>query len=152
MESDKELIELFHSKMLAILKDTEQHRDIDRVIKQIRQQAQALISDRTMQEHRCFFAFAQFLYNSYGEQYSTLEDFLDEIKCRIGWARIRRAEHDVNGVKVKTVKYKPKSLSFSKCSRKDFREVFERIQLFAFNTWGVMFDQWFNEYSVGASQ
>ena len=117
-----------------------------------------LCNNRSLQEHRMAFAFFKWLYESYGDQYSSLDDFIDGLKHSIGHCdrKVKTTHIDIDcpecGYKLKQPmrfeKFKPKSFTFSKCGEKQFNKLFQMIQELALSRWGVVFSDW-KEHHIG---
>ena len=150
MDSDRDPLEAVYRKVNAIREDAIKRQDLARTTKALAKLLSWLRNDRSLVEHRCYWAFISYLYMSYGEDYSSPLNFHSELKCRIGHCEIERGEYEINGVKYKSIKYMPKSTSFTGCSQKTFHEVFNRVKDFAMKRWGVDFDAWKAETQFGA--
>lgn len=105
-----------------------------------------LVSNRSLQEHRCAQAYLTFLYQSYGDEFISREDFVDWVKYQVGYCKVKITEATIKGERVVFKKFKPQSLSFAECSQKLHNAIFQKIQKFALSKWGVNFDDWHSEW------
>ena len=137
------LIETFLKKVTTIKSYAKltKHERKD-IVAQLEKLEQWLVSDRSLQAHRLFFSFVSFLYSSYGDEYSNMGDYLDELKRQMGYCTTKTTIATIGGERVTLVKYKVKSLAFGKCSRKLFDEVFNRLKSLALKNYGVEFEKW----------
>lgn len=120
----------------------------DQIISKIIQIREWIIGDRSLQQHRCAFAFMKFLYNSHGDEFQEFEGFISWLKCRNGMAKIQTTEAVIKGEKVIFKKYLVDSISFGSCTQKRFNDFFNKLQEFAQITWGINFAEWFKEYET----
>jgi hypothetical protein len=149
MESHADLSKAIHDRLGKILANGEKHQDYKKIDADIRRLRQWIHSDRSVLEHRCYHAFVTYLWQSYGTDYPSRDLFHTELKCRIGHCHIDRRIIEVQGEKVKVIHTMPKSVSFGKCPQKLFHKVFERIQGYALEKWGVKFEEWKREHDFG---
>jgi len=112
---------------------------------------QWLTGNRSLQQHRMAFAFFNYLYNAYGDEYSSFEDYLDGLKYAIGYCTVKTTESTIHGERVKFRKFKPKSLSFGKCSAKTFSKIFDKIKELSFARYGINFLDWEKEYNANTN-
>ena len=118
------------------------NNDRNEILSKINKLINWVVSDRSLQEHKCCFSFMKYLYNSYGEQFKSFEGFIDWLKRKNDMAHVDQTEAIIDGTKVIFFKYKPKSLSFGSCTQKVFHKFFNSIQEFAKEKWKVDFDTW----------
>lgn len=128
-------------KRLNKLKEYAQDKKHDRlsIIGEIDKNINYICGDRSIQAHRMFFGYCQFLWSSYGDGMSFTE-FLTTLKFDCGFVDNIK----VNGEMITT----PRSLSFSKCSKKDFERFFEHVKTWAGVTHGCMFEDWLEAEQV----
>lgn len=92
-----------------------------------------IIGDRSMIEHRMVQAIITYLYQSYGDKYDNREDFKDDLLLNLDYCKKTVYMHTskdkcphCNGdveLKLKTIKYKPHSLSFGQCTQAKHHEI-----------------------------
>jgi IS1 family transposase len=145
MESN-EFINVFLKKMNALYKYSENDKHTrEHILCEQQKIIDWLLSDRSLQQHRLIQSFMSYLFSSYGDAYGCRDDFIDDIKRMVGFCRVRKTETVIQGEKVIFQKYKPKSISFGKCSQKTFNEFSDRLKLLAIKKWGVDFNLWLIE-------
>jgi len=104
------------------------------IIQKLDKEIKFLMGDRTLEVHRLFYGYVQFLYSSYRKDNQSFNEYITMIKYNVGFVE----EMEVESKKVRI----PRSLSFSKCSQKDFLQVFEHVKTWAMVTYGCDFDLW----------
>jgi len=142
MEGDRDILDIVYSKIDKIMTGAVASRDLAETVRALAKFLSWIRTDRSMLEHRCFFAFLNFLYESYGDDYSAFRHFRDDVLRMVGWCDTHTKDATVKGEKIRFVKYCIRSISWRECSQKDFHRVFEDIQILAQQRWGVDFDAW----------
>jgi len=105
-----------------------------------------LCKDRSMLQHRCCQAYMTYLFQSYGDDFKTREDYTDWLKLQTGFCKRKETIATIENERVKFIKYKPMSLSFSSCSQKKHQAFFDALKQYALDAYGVNFDDWYSEY------
>jgi hypothetical protein len=107
-----------------------------------------IAGDRSMQQHRMCQAFISYLYESYAQPKQTRELFTDWLKLKVGFCVKKTTIAEIDGQKVKLIKYRPYSLSFAECDQPKHQDFFNKIKEYAAEKWAVKFNEWekyFNE-------
>lgn len=78
---------------------------------------------------RKFFAILDVVYENQ-EVWATLDTLRDAILCAIGFRDEIEAMIQVNGKMVKGITYRAKSISYEKCSDREFLQVYQKAEKF----------------------
>ncbi len=151
MENLNDPLPSLYKKIDAVITNAIASKDYEQMIRELSTIKRWIRADRSLQQHRLYFKFMQYLWNCYGRE-SSFDLFHAEVKCRVGYAHIDRREIEVDGEKVKIIHTLPKSVAFGKCTQKIFNQVFDRVKEYAAKKWAVVFDLWQTEHDTGASE
>jgi len=153
------LLPIFVKKVHQLYKDVEKSTFLTDALKEIQKLENWLLTNRSLQQHRCLQSFLTYLWQSYGDDFKSRGGFVSYIKSCIGFCKtkkVKTVEIDSKcpecncALKEKAYlkEFKVKSLSFAECSQKLHQQVFDRIKDFAFDKWGIVFEKWFEHWTM----
>lgn len=150
------LIPKFLDKINGIIKITQDSKkDRKDILKALVKLQDWVTGDRSLQQHKCCQSFLSYLWQGYGQDFQSRDGFISWMKHEVGFTDTKKVKeleinakcpHCSGAIKEKAYfkEFIVKSLSFPDCSQKMHNYIFERFQKYAFDAWGVSFQDWYD--------
>jgi len=99
-----------------------------------------LRGDRSIESHRLFWKFMQYLYEQVGNDSENMQNFKDRLFVNIGITKVIYKSNT-------HVMLQPESIAFFNCSQKRFMEIFDQVKIFAKEKLNIIFEDWYLYYN-----
>jgi hypothetical protein len=132
---------VIYKKLDKLYKEFESPKTKDELYKIIRW----LTDDRSLNQHRNFWAFLKYLHESVGQESEGLHNFKDRLFINMGLYKVVYKGTD-------RVYLVPTSVSFGKCGQKEFNIIFKQVQEFAETKLNIDYADWLQYYQQNPEQ
>jgi hypothetical protein len=101
-----------------------------------------LRGDRSIDQHRLFWAFIKYLYENIGNESENLQNFKDRLFVNANLVKVIYKSKE-------KVLLQPESIAFFNCSQKRFDQIFNEVKEFANENLNINFDDFYQYYQQG---
>jgi len=98
-----------------------------------------LTDDRSLQQHKMFWAFIKYLHENIGQESENIQNFKDRLFVNMKLYKVIYQGTD-------RVILSPESVAFGNCSQKRFNEIFSKVQEFAQAKLQIDYSDWSQYY------